>query len=122
MTVSTNYERLAQVGTLYVVDSFDPPGVYFASIRDDGSMDLIEKVDLVDQLRSEIEAARNELEMLRKSPSTVVPAATESKQTANKALAKALRDLNKEPNGPQWSRAKKLLAEGKSIAEAANLA
>ena len=85
MTSSNNYTPLANSGNFYLIDSQQPAGVYLANILADGSMDLLDRVEYVEDLQTkaetliaavatygtEIEKLRAELESLRTIPAPV---------------------------------------------------
>jgi hypothetical protein len=54
--------------------------------------------------------------------STVEQVTTVAKASSNKALAAELRRLGKTPHGEVWDSAKRLLADGSTVEEAAKLA
>jgi len=132
MTVSHNYTPLASSGDVYLVDSQQPAGVYLAKMLADGSMDLLTRVEYVEDLQTKVETLTaavvtygTEIESLRTKPAATTK--TSPKKESNKALSAALAARGKSKkkgaaDWPEWTRAKSLLAEGRSIEEAADLA
>jgi len=132
MTVSNNYTPLASSGDVYLVDSQQPAGVYLAKMLADGSMDLLTRVGYVEDLQTKVETLTaavvtygTEIESLRTKPAATTK--TSPKKESNKALSAALSARGKgrkkgAADWPEWTRAKSLLAEGRSIEEAADLA
>jgi len=132
MTVSNNYTPLASSGGVYLVDSQQPAGVYLAKMLADGSMDLLTRVGYVEDLQTKVETLTaavvtygTEIESLRTKPAATTK--TSPKKESNKALSAALSARGKgrkkgAADWPEWTRAKSLLAEGRSIEEAADLA
>ena len=55
MTSSNNYTPLANSGNFYLIDSQQPAGVYLANILADGSMDLLDRVEYVEDLQTKAE-------------------------------------------------------------------
>ena len=133
MTVSNNYTPLANSGDIYLVDSQQPAGVYLAKMRADGSLDLLTRVEYVEGLQTKVEALASvvatyetEVESLRTKP-VLANTKTSGKKETNKALSAALAARGKSKkkgaaDWPEWARAKSLLAEGRSVEEAADLA
>ena len=140
MTSSNNYTPLANSGNFYLIDSQQPAGVYLANMLADGSMDLLDRVEYVEDLQTkvetltaahatDIEKLRAELESLRTIPMPVVEKtktrSKTDKSAANRELAAALRACNKgSVNGvwPEWSRAQQFIKNGLSVEEAAGKA
>jgi len=133
MTASNNYTLIANSGDVYLVASQQPAGVYLAKMLADGSMDLLTRVEYVENLQTKVEALTaavtiygTEIESLRTKPAAA-STKTSPKKEANKALSAALAARGKgkkkgAADWPEWARAKSLLAEGRSIEEAAELA
>jgi len=133
MTVSNNYTPLASSGDVYLVASQQPAGVYLAKMLADGSMDLLTRVEYVEDLQTKVEALTaavatygTEIESLRTKPAAA-STKTSPKKELNRALSAALAARGKgkkkgAADWPEWTRAKSLLAEGRSIEEAAELA
>ncbi len=85
MPSSNSYTPLANSGNVYLIDSQQPAGVYLANLLADGSMDLLDRVEYVEDLRTkmetlivatvtygtEIEKLRAELQSLRTLPASV---------------------------------------------------
>lgn len=132
MIISNNYTPLSNSGDIYLIDSQQPAGVYLANRLKDGSMDLLGRVEYVEDLQTKVDALTaavvaygTEIETLRSKMSSGATRTTSGKET-NKALAAALRTCGKDrkkgaPDWPEWDRAKNLLAEGHSIEKAAEL-
>jgi hypothetical protein len=126
MPHSNNYTPLANLGNVYLVESHQPEGIYLANSNEDGSMDLVERVEYVERMLKDLDHLRQKIEMLQDKPN-LAPTGKTDRSTANKALAAALRARGKDrikgaPSWPEWDRAKALLASGLSIEDAADQA
>lgn len=133
MQVVENFRILHENPGLLLVECFAPQGVYRARHHENGSVELLARVEFIEDLQTKVEALTaavvtygTEIESLRTKP-VVATTKTSAKKEPNKALSAALAARGKSrqkgaADWPEWVRAKSLLAEGRSIEEAADLA
>lgn len=114
-----SFDVIARAGEVLLVKELASHALYMAYERGDGFAEIAMRVTGLEEPAAPT-FANTDRGLASPAPRGVT--ARRSRKETNKELAEALRALSKDRRGETWERAKMLLAQGKSVAEAAELA